>query len=160
MPTSSYAYQSYLLRSISDQMQLPEIKQVASKPGTQAIYRMTCHYPDGTSPDSVATLTSTITQQPLLTIHYLNRPESTVETFVDKLYFQKFVSALYTLKFDRMDDQPDIPAHGVVLWMVERGAGSFVKRVILAPDFAANGHQALIYRIHEFFPRTVERLMA
>lgn len=154
--TNNYAYQYYLLRSVSDHLRLPDLKKMAAEPGVQLVYRISCHTPgDPAPPDSVATVLSAVTQPPQLSVYFHNDSARNFEDIIDKDRFQRFVAAMSTLKFDRLNDQPNIPAHGVPLWLVERAAGGFTKSVLLSPQTASGPHQTLIFRIHEFFPEAV-----
>lgn len=155
MSASPYSYQHYLLRSLATQLRLPPGRQLAAEPGVQAVIRITCHHPTPNTPDSVATLLRRSTSGATLTVIYADgtQPPSIA---IDAEAFQAFTAQLSAIKFDRMDDQPGIPAHGVPLWLVERAAGSFEKAVLLCPPLAQNEHQTLIYRIHEYLPQSVE----
>jgi len=156
MLNSPYAYQHYLLRSVSAQLHQMEIAQVALQPGVQSVYRVTCHYPHANLANSVATLVSSRTGAPTLTVTK-DMPGTRVETYTfDPTRFHMLTSAFSTVRFDKLEDQPDIPAQGVTLWLVERAAGSFRKSVLLSPELAGGVHQDLIYRLHEVLPQAVE----
>lgn len=156
MTNSLYAYQHYLLRSLSVEFKQPEVKQIALKPGVNAVYRVTCHYPEGQPPNSVATVVGSQAGKPTLTVVHENAPDAPTEFTLDANIYRALGGVFSASKFDKLDDQPDIPAQGVTLWLLERAAGSFVKSVLLAPELARDAHQTLVFRLHEYLPQAVE----
>ncbi len=156
MSTSPYAYHHYLLRSLCVQFRLQEITTLATQPGVQSVYRITCHYPHLLPPNSVATITGLPTAPPHLRIVYEHQPGAAIDDDLPTDRFKSFTAALARLKFDRMNDQPDIPHGGARLWLVERAAGSFYKAVLLAPGQANGDHAALAGVIQDHFPATVQ----
>ncbi|MFZ4815724.1 MAG: hypothetical protein ACOYL5_14410 [Phototrophicaceae bacterium] len=156
MPPPNYAYQNYLLNTVSTQLHIPDIGQIAREAGVQAAIRITCHYPNQSAPDSVGTLVGWLAQPPRLEVCRLQSPAGSTTYPYSKEQFKAFQMALVELRFDRLEDQPNIPAHGVLLWLVERAAGGFAKRVLLAPELATDTYQTLIYRLHEYIPQAVE----
>ncbi|MEL6148337.1 MAG: hypothetical protein AAFV33_27265 [Chloroflexota bacterium] len=157
MGNSTYAYQHYLLRSISTQFHLSDTLAVAQQPGIQSVFRVTCHYPGGDFPDSVATVVNSQVGQPTLTVHR-SGVDSSGEHVLDKQAFGALTAMLSTVKFDKLDDQPGIPATRANLWLVERAAGSFLKGVLLSPELATDSYQSLVFRLHELLPGAVEPL--
>ncbi|MEM6282783.1 MAG: hypothetical protein AAF787_11360 [Chloroflexota bacterium] len=157
MGNSTYSYQHYLLRSISTQFQLPDTPTIAQQPGIQSVFRVTCHYPGGDFPDSVATVVSSQVGQPTLTVHR-NGSESNGENMLDRQAFEALTATLSTVKFDKLADQPDIPSTRANLWLIERAAGSFIKGVLLSPELATDDYQSLVFRLHELLPAAVEPL--
>lgn len=155
---SNYAYQHYLLRSLGVQFRQPETKQIALKPGVQSVYRVTCFYPDTHPPNSVATLVGSRAGDPTLTIVHENAPDIPMEAVLNPDEYRALGAVFSSLKFDKLDDQPGIPARGATLWLVERAAGSFIKSVLVAPELATGTYQTLVFRLHEHLPQAVEVL--
>jgi len=133
-----------------------ETAQVALQPGVQSVYRITCYYPHDLPPNSVATLVSSRTGPPTLTVARESMTPQVNAHTLDLGQFRALTSAFSTLRFDKLEDQPDIPAQGVRLWLVERAAGGFSKSVLLSPQPATGVHQNLIYRLHEALPQAIE----
>ncbi len=156
MSASAYAYQHYLLNSISDELQSQPAKRIAQGPGIQSVYRVICYRPDKTLPDSVAVLISSIAGEPTLTVHYTG-DISPLETTLPKETVRGLAAAFSAAKFDRLSDQPDIPTQGVTLWLIERAAGSFAKQVLVAPESADGQHAALVARLREHLSPAVEQ---
>jgi len=156
MSASPYAYQHYLLQSLTTQFGLADTKSLALQPGTQAVYRVTCHYPDKLPLNSVATLVHSLTDSPTLSIRHEDTPEEKVQRDYDPDALAALKAAFASLKFDRMDDQPGIPSSGETLWLVERAASGFHKAILLAPGLAEDKHHDLVFRLHEFMPKAVE----
>lgn len=150
-------YQAYLLRVIEDELGLKPAEQIAQRPGMRAVYRLTIRYHDSRSYDSVATLSRYVTDSPQLEVVYrglFNRKPLTLP--VEQERFDAFAGVLLKLRFDHLPDQPNIPAHGVDLWMLERAAGGFAKSIILAPKLAQDVHADLIAAVHEHLPESAK----
>jgi hypothetical protein len=50
--------------------------------------------------------------------------------------YEAFVRDFGPAQFDKLPDQPNIPLFGADLCLIERGAGGFVKGVIISPQTA------------------------
>jgi hypothetical protein len=157
MSASPYTYQRYLLGSLRTTLQLDELQATALQPGIKSAYRITCHYPDQTAPNSVATLVRGVTGPPSLHIAYEGDAAPQV-TDLDPEAYKAFTSALSRAKFDRMDDPPGIPATGAVLWLVERAAAGFYKAVLLSPAVVTPPHDALVTALETHLPLAVQPL--
>jgi len=154
MPVSTYAYQHYLLDSIRGELGAGALKEIAQAPGIQSVYRVTCHRPADDLPDSVATLISSIAGQPTLTVSYTDG--TAVESTLTADAYRELTSAFARAKFDNMSDQSDIPTQGVPLWLVERAAGSFAQRVLIAPETAEGPHANLIAYLRAHLAQAIE----
>lgn len=60
--------------------------------------------------------------------------------------------------FDRLSDQPELPLHGLDLWLLERAAGTFVHSVIVAPQTATGQHAALVAAVREYLPEALREV--
>lgn len=154
MSSSPYAYQHYLLRSISTQLKLPETAELALRPGVQSVYRVTCFYPDDHVPNSVATLLNALAMPTVLQLHY-EHATAPRELPADAQQVKALATEFSSIKFDKLPDQPDIPVQGVTLWLIERAAGSFLKSVLVAPELAADTHLTLIHCLNDLLPQAV-----
>lgn len=152
-------YQAYLLRVIADELGLKTPEQIAQRPGMRAIFRLTIRYHDSRSYDSVATLSRYVTDPPQLEVAYRGLfDRKPLVLSVGQHQFDAFAGALLRLRFDHLADQPNIPAHGVDLWMLERAAGGFAKSVILAPRLAQDVHARVITAIMEHLPEAAKEI--
>ncbi|MCB9453455.1 MAG: hypothetical protein H6672_18650 [Anaerolineaceae bacterium] len=152
-------YQAYLLRVIADELGLKQAEDIARQPGMRAVYRLTIRYHDNRSFDSVATLSRYVTDLPRLEIAYqelFNHKPLTLD--IEQVRFDAFAGALLKLRFDHTADQPNIPAYGVDLWMLERAAGGFAKSIILAPKLAQGIHAELVAAVQEHLPEAVKEV--
>ncbi|MEO0562505.1 MAG: hypothetical protein AAF125_10340 [Chloroflexota bacterium] len=158
MSSSPYAYQYYLLQSLLAEFNLPTTRDLAQAPGVRAVIRVTCHYPHLTPPNSVATLTDALTQDPMLTVAYEGNPNAKQSKPANPAAVKSLTAALSRLRFDKLDDQPGIPASDCVLWLVERAAGGFIKGVLLAPDHAESDHAQLVTHLQNHLPTAINPL--
>jgi hypothetical protein len=148
-------YQLPLLRGIAERIGLPTVAQIALRPGVQAVYRITVHYHDGRACDSTATLLRTTATGIAFEVHFQNALEGKPLTpeIAPKRY-EEFVTALQNIGFDRMGDQPDLPGASD-LWLVERGAGTFVHSVVVAPELAKDAHTRLVNAVKNGLPEAL-----
>jgi len=139
MCASILGFQAPLLRAIAAQLHLPPIAEIARLPGTREVYRITVQYFDGRACNSVATLRESLGNNIALEVVYqralLSKP---LRHTIDDAHYTAFVKALKGISFDRLSDQPDLPAYNSTdLWLIERAAGSiFYHCVIIAPELA------------------------
>ncbi|NWF68099.1 MAG: hypothetical protein HXY40_03350 [Chloroflexi bacterium] len=149
--------QAAMLRAIAQHAGLPALRELAGRAGVQAAYRVTVHYFDRRARDSVGTAEFSRVSGARLTVVFLgalgHRP---LQHPLAPSRYEALVRALQMLRFDNLSDQPDIPLHGVDLWMVERAAGGFVKSVILAPALARGTYALLIDTIKEYLPTALK----
>jgi hypothetical protein len=136
-----------LLRAIAERLGLPPLAAVARAPGINGALRVTVHYADRRSRDSVATLTRTTARAGrtssesgvLLDVVYdraLNQRHLQYALPIER--YEVVMRALQAIGFDRMADQPDLPTYDTVdLWLVQRAAGTFFHDVIAAPALVA-----------------------
>jgi hypothetical protein len=147
------------LRAIADQMGLPSTKQIAQTPGVNAVYRLTVRYHDRRAADSVATLQRMGKNEPKLEICYrelFNHKPMTNALNTER--YDAFAAVLQQVHFDNLGDQQNIPPHGVDLWLLERGAGTFNKSVILAPELTGSVYARLVYLIGSTLPEAVREV--
>lgn len=156
---SLYAPHLPTLRAIIDDLQVPDLKDIARQPGVSGVYRLTVFHHDGRARDTVSTL--------------IHRPSSgnRLETVVRLMFggkplvynvsparYEHFVGVLSSVRFDALRDQPDLPPYGVDLWLLERAAGSFVKSVVLAPERADGDYAALVSAIRADLPEALREV--
>jgi hypothetical protein len=150
---------AHILRRIAEQLGCPPVKDIAAKPGIKAVYRVTVHYPDMHASDTVATLVHTGTGSAVLETlyrgHFNNRP---LRRHLDMSDYQAFSRIFTPILFDRLSDQPGILFYGATLWLIERGAGSFAKGVIIAPQTATEVYSKLLDAVHAYLPEAVREI--
>ncbi|MFN8373089.1 MAG: hypothetical protein U0694_09465 [Anaerolineae bacterium] len=145
--------QAAILRGIAQHVGLPTLREVASSAGVQAAYRVSIHYFDRRARDSAATLTFSRVNGAVLNVVFLGALGHKPLTHpVAPSRYDAFVRALQMMRFDNLHDQPDLPLHGVDLWMVERAAGGYVKSIILAPELARGIYGTLVDTVREYLP--------
>ena len=157
MCASILGFQAPLLRSIAAQLGLPTISEVAGKPGVREVYRFTVHYFDGRACNSVATLICSQTSDVKLENVYqraLNRKPITHS--IEDTRYTEFVKAVKGLPFDKLPDQPNLPAYNSTdLWLIERAAGTFSHNVILAPELALDDFSKLANAVRNGLPEAL-----
>jgi hypothetical protein len=148
-----------MMRGIAEQAGIPTMKEIAKQPIVSAAYRITVRYHNRRAADSVATIQRSGRDVVTLDVVYrglFGHKPVAVSLGMDR--YEAFVDGLQALKFDHLSDQPNIPAHGVDLWMVERAAGNFVKGVILAPELTSNVYARLVYLVSTTLPEAVREV--
>jgi hypothetical protein len=152
-------FQAALLRAIGEQCGLPPTRQVAAGPGVRAAYRLTIRYHDRRAVDSVATLRRNRADDAVLEVVYRGLFNHKPLNFqVDQTRYAAWIAALEKLRYDSLPDQPNLPAHGFDLWMLERASGSFVKSIVLAPERAVNEYAALARACEVHLPEALRPL--
>jgi hypothetical protein len=142
---------SSTLRTIGEQVGAKAMQQLAHEPGVKALYRLTIRYHDRRAADSVATLrwTNEATLGVVYRGLFAHKP---VITVIERARYEAFAQELNRLGFDRLNDQPNIPSHGVDLWLLERASGSFYNSVVLAPELTGNVYARLVFEMQRLLP--------
>lgn len=133
------------IRLIALRLSQEELRHLTAQPGINEAFRLTIQYHDGRHPNQVATLTRSHYGSAPLTVVY-DKPGKDVRfTYpIAPERYQALLLALRRIKFDKLDDQPEVPFFGVDLWLVERASGSFYHDVVLAPESARGFYRELI----------------
>jgi hypothetical protein len=138
------------IRLIALRLRQNELKHLTRQPGVNEAFRVTIHYDQGRHPNQVATLTRGHGGACPLKVVY-DKPGKQVyfDYAVEMDRHTALLTALRRVRFDEMDDQPDVPFFGVDLWLVERVSGSFYHDVVLSPESARGHYRELILAIRE-----------
>ncbi len=138
------------IRLIALRLRQDELRNLTARPGVNEAFRVTIQYHDGRHPNQVATLTRGHGSTCMLKVVY-DRPGKNVyfDYTIEAERYKRLLSALRRLKFDDLDDQPDVPFFGVDLWLVERASGSFYHDVVLSPGSARGFYRELILALRE-----------
>ena len=126
-----------ILRRIAERVGFPSVQRTATQPGVRAVYRVTMHYPDGRASDAVTTLVRFDVAGVMLATVYQGRFKNQPLTRqIDLTDYETFLQEFRLVQFDNLSDQTNIPLYGADLCLIERGAGGFVKGVIVSPQTA------------------------
>ncbi len=140
------------LRQIAARLALPTLAQIAKQPGIGDAWRLTIQYHDAQHPDQVATIAfrQGAGGSANLTLHYRRADDRPfmLAPHVPLERCREFTLALRALKFDTLDDMPDLPWFGADLWLVERASGGFHHDVVLAPDRATDVYGSIVSVVH------------
>ncbi len=160
MCASILGFQAPLLRGVADQLKLTPIQEIARQPGVQEVYRITVHYYDGRACNSVATLRSTLIDGVVLeTVYQRALNHRPIVHRIENERYKVFTEAVKWLRFDRMQDQPDLPEyHSTDLWLVERAAGTFYHSVIVAPELARDSYARLANAVKNGLPEALRQV--
>jgi hypothetical protein len=114
---------------------------------------------DGRVRDCVATLIdSQIDGARLENVYRVAFNEKPIVYRIPRDRYQRFVDALRGVRFDQLADQPDLPSHGVDLWLLERAAGTYSKSVVLAPALADGDYWTLASAVTMFLPEALREV--
>jgi hypothetical protein len=155
---SLLGYHVPLLRAISDEIGLLPIPVIAQQPGVSDACRITVHYYDRRACDSVATAVKRMADAAALEIVFRRALEHKPLAYpLDEGRFRALLAALKAGGFDKLADQPGLPAYDSTdVWMVERAAGGFYKSVVVAPEIAGSPpHQAVIDAVRVHLPEAL-----
>ena len=150
------------LRTVIDQLGIPDIRTLIQQPGTKTIYRITSYYADRKARHSVATLIDQTTQyDPQLEVVYESLfDHKPLRYTMNHDKYEAFVATLQQAHFDTLPDQPDLPMYHLSLWLVERAAGSFYHGMLFSPAQAQMPYTVIENAIDAYMPeaiRAVER---
>jgi hypothetical protein len=157
MCASILGFQAPLLRAIADALALKPVTEIARQVGVREVYRITVQYYDGRACNSVATLHSSHVGGAALEVVYQRALKSQAITHsIEDARCREFTQAATGAHFDRMADQPDLPAYNSTdLWLVERAAGTFSHSVILAPELARDDFNRLANAVKHGLPEAL-----
>jgi hypothetical protein len=144
------------IRLIALRLRQDELRSVAQKPGINEAFRVTIQYGSPDHPNQTATFTRGHGDNGKLKVIYDKPGKEVYFDFAIPLErYQAFMIALRRVKFDTMDDQPDVPYFNVDLWLVERASGSFYHDVVLSPESARGFYRELVLAIREHLKEAV-----
>jgi hypothetical protein len=149
------------IRLIALRLKQDEVRNVVQRPGVNEAFRVTIQYHDARHPNQVATLTRGHGGPCTLNVLYDKPNKDVYFTYaVESARYTALQAALRRVRFDGMDDQPDVPFFGVDLWLVERGSGSFYHDVVLSPDSARGFYRELILALREHLKEALRPIEA
>jgi hypothetical protein len=145
-----------IVREVAERLELPELKAVAQEPMVSEALRVSVLYHDGRAPASVATLRRGHSDECPLQVVYdkLPRPAS-LEFTIPLDRYKELLLKLRRARFDKLDDEENLPYFDVDLWLIERVAGSFFHDVVLCPVSARGHHRELVLVLRELLPEAV-----
>ena len=138
------------IRLVALRLRQDELRNVVQKPGINEAFRITIQYDKSDHPNQVATLTRGHGEHCALKVVY-DKPGKDVyfDHAIEQERYKALLTAIRRLKFDSLDDQPDVPFFGVDMWLVERASGSFYHDVVLSPESARGFYRELILALRE-----------
>lgn len=144
------------IRLIALRLRQDELRNLTRLPGVNEACRITIQYAETTHPNQVATLTRGHSGACALRVVY-DRPNKDVYfTYtISAERYRALLTALRHVKFDSMDDQPEVPYFGVDLWLVERASGSFYHDVVLSPESARGHYRELVLALRQHLKEAV-----
>jgi hypothetical protein len=148
------------IRLIALRLRQDELRNVTRRPTVSEAFRVTIEYHDGRFPNQVATLTRGHAAGAMLKVVY-DKPGKEVyfDYTIEPERYQALMTALRRIKFDRLDDQPDVPFFGVDLWLVERASGSYYHDVVMSPDSARGFYRELLLAIQQHLKEAVRTIV-
>ena len=149
------------IRLIALRLRQGEMRHLTQQPGINEAFRVTIQYHAAEHPNQVATLTRGHSSPCALKAVY-DKPGKDVH-FVYEVEIERYktlLAALRRVKFDTLDDQPDVPYFGVDLWLVERASGGFYHDVVLSPESARGFYRELVLAIREHLKEALRAIGA
>ena len=160
MSASILGFQPPLLRGIAEALGLATVNSIARQPGTHEVYRISVLYYDGRACNSAATLYSAANAETVFEVAFQRALQrKPLRHRIEDERFETFVKALKSVRFDRMGDQPNLPAYlSTDLWLIERAAGTFSHSVIVAPEEARDDYGKLVNAVRHGLPEALRRV--
>lgn len=144
------------IRLVALRLNQDELHNLTRRPGINEAFRVTIHYDTAQHPNQVATLTRGHSGECVLKTVYDKPGKAVFFTYtIEGERYKNLLTALRRVRFDTLDDQPDVPYFGVDLWLVERASGSFYHDVVLSPGSARGPYRELILAIREHLKEAV-----
>jgi hypothetical protein len=148
------------IRLIALRLKQDELRNLTRQPGIHEAFRVTIQYDDPQHPNQAATLTRGHGGASLKVVYDKPGTEVLFTYPVEIERFTALLTALRRVKFDSLDDQPDVPYFGVDLWLVERASGSFYHDVVISPEEARGFYRELILAIREHLKEALRPIEA
>ncbi len=152
-----FSRQADILRTIATRLNLPDFRQLTQQPIINEAVRVSIYHPIGTAPDSVATLSYGHHQTACTLQVCYDRPNHRADLHfqIPIVRYNALLGALRKAHFDTLDDETDLPFHGVDLWLIERAAGSFYHDIVLCPSSATGKHRELMRALQDHLPEAI-----
>ena len=149
------------IRLVALRLRQDELRNLTQQPGINEVFRVTIQFNDGRHPNQVATLMRGHGSTCRLKVVY-DKPGKQVyfDYDIEAERYKGLLAALRRVRFDDMDDQPDVPFFGVDLWLVERASGSFYHDVVLDPDSARGFYRELMLAIRQHLKEALREINA
>jgi hypothetical protein len=145
------------IRLIALRLRQDELKNIVHQPGVNEALRISISGRDHIN--QVATLTRGHGGTCALKVIYDKPGKDVYFSYqVDAERYRALLAALRRVKFDEMDDQPEVPFFGVDLWLVERASGSFYHDVVLSPESARGFYRELVLAIREYLAEALRTI--
>jgi len=148
------------IRLIALRLRQDELRNVTRRPTVSEAFRVTIEYHDGRFPNQVATLTRGHAAGGVLKVVY-DKPGKDIyfDYPIAQERYQALITALRRIKFDSLDDQPEVPFFGVDLWLVERASGSYYHDVVLSPGSARGFYRELMLAIQQHLKEALRTIV-
>ncbi|NDJ84352.1 MAG: hypothetical protein GYB66_00560 [Chloroflexi bacterium] len=153
-----FSRRSEPLRLIATRLGLPVVETIMRAATVNEALRITVYYHDERAPDSVATLKRGHGSACQLEVVYDKSPRRAMLHYdIPVERYRKLLGALRRAKFDRLDDEEDLPYTGVDWWLIERAAGSFYHDIALCPTSARGHHREVVLALREHLSEAVHQ---
>lgn len=148
------------IRLVAARLMQAEPRDLVQQPGINEVLRVTIAYHDGRHPNQVSTLMRGHGGDCTLLAVY-DKPGKDIR-FTHTISAERYALLLTTLrrlKFDTLDDQPDVPFFGVDLWLLERASGSFYHDVVLSPESARGFYREIVLALRTHLPEALRAIV-
>lgn len=147
------------LHAVANRLGLMSVKQLATRPGMKALYRVTIYYADGYARNSVGTLRRAVLDDGLLDVVYEGLfHHKPLKHRIDPARAEKLANALQRMGFDKMGDQSGMETYHRTMWLVERAVGNFYHSVLFAPQRLEQPYVSLVNAIDAYLPESIREV--
>lgn len=149
---------SVALRAIHERTHTPHLRELLTRPGLISLHRITCYYADGRARHSIATLFQTRPSVWLELVYEGIANHKPLRHDVRADAVERFILVLNQHRFDKLPDQPDIPATTPTIWQIERAVGGFYHAILLTPHTPVLPYSALVNAIDAYLPESIREI--
>lgn len=147
------------LSAIAKRMQLTPLNKLSAQAGIHHVYRITIYYQNKRAHNSVATVLHAYKTQYTCETCYENVLNNhPISHEIHPKAYERFTQGLYSIQFDKLTDQANLPLHYKTLWMIERAAGSFYKSILFTPDRLEKPYTTIINILDSYIPESIREV--
>lgn len=153
-------YHTSAIHSIQSRTKVAAIRDIATQPDVQTVWRITVYYVDGRAHNSVATLTQTTGQATLaLVTHFVDfcdgRP---IARQITQEAYRRLLAVLHGVQFDTMYFPESALLHTPTVWHIERATARFVHQLTLSPHCHDKPYCVVVNAIDSYLPDAIREI--
>jgi len=153
------AFTGSSLYEVADNLDVPNIKDIAKQVGVISVLRITAYYSERKARHSVATVVQRHQDQREMGVVYegfFNHKPVVLSVSRDNL--EQVLNALQKAKFDKLYDQPLVSYKDNILWLIQRASGIYHHGIIVSPDIPQMPFSLIVNAIDAYLPEAIREV--